>query len=77
MPKILVVDDSETVRAILSNALEEDGYDVSVAASGLEALAQVQVSPPDVILLDVEMPGMMVSMSSSRSKQMKRRKAFR
>ena len=58
MPKILVVDDSATVRAMLSDALEDDGYDVSVAASGPEALAQVAESCPDVMLLDAEMPGM-------------------
>ena len=57
-PKILVVDDSETVRTILCDALEDDGYDVSAAASGREALAAVRDSRPDVMLLDVEMPGM-------------------
>ncbi|MEA1951776.1 MAG: response regulator, partial [Planctomycetota bacterium] len=56
--KILVVDESATVRAILCDALEDDGYDVSVAASGEDALARVAASCPDVMLLDVEMPGM-------------------
>ncbi|NQU20956.1 MAG: response regulator [Candidatus Nealsonbacteria bacterium] len=55
---ILVVDDSATVRALLCRALEDDGYDVSVAASGEDALDQIAASPPDVMLLDVEMPGM-------------------
>ena len=58
MARILVVDDSATVRAILSDALGDDGHDVSVAESGLEALALIQTFCPDVVLLDVEMPGM-------------------
>jgi len=58
MPRILVVDNSATVRAMLRDALEDEGHDVLVASSGPEALAQVQASCPDVMLLDVEMPGM-------------------
>ncbi len=56
VPKILVVDDSETDRTVLRHALEDDGYDVSVAASGEEALAKIRVSCPDVVLLESEMP---------------------
>ena len=58
MPRILVADNSATVRAMLSDALEDDGHDVSVAVSGPEVLALVQASSPDIMLLDVEIPGM-------------------
>ena len=57
MPRILVVDNSATVRAMLRDALEDDGYDVSVAASSDDALAQVAALCPDVVLVDIEMPG--------------------
>lgn len=50
-PRILVVDDSATVRAMLCDALEDDGYDVSAAGSGKDALAQVAALCPDVVLL--------------------------
>ncbi len=52
-PNILVVDDSATIRTLLCVALEDDGYDVSVAASGEDALDQIAESLPDVMLLDV------------------------
>ena len=56
--RVLVVDDSADVRATLCVALEDDGYDVSVATSGEEALIQAAASCPDVVLLDSEMPEM-------------------
>jgi signal transduction histidine kinase len=57
-PRVLVADDTPPVCAILRYALEGDGYDVSVAYSGEDALAQIAASCPDVLLLDMEMPGM-------------------
>jgi len=57
-PRILVVDDSATVRAMLCDALEDDGYDVSAACNGRDTLAQVAASCPDVVLLDIGMPEM-------------------
>jgi PAS domain S-box-containing protein len=56
--KILIVDDSEESREVLSEILIADGYDVRPADSGELALAAVTVSPPEVILLDMRMPGM-------------------
>lgn len=53
----MVVDDTEINVDILEGALE-DKYDVITATSGAEALAQVIETPPDIILLDVIMPGM-------------------
>ncbi len=58
MSRILVVDESAAIRASLRDILEEDGYDVSLAANGQDAMAQAAVSRPDVALLDIEMPEM-------------------
>ncbi len=55
---ILIVDDSEDNRNLLSLMLREDGYDIVEAVNGEDALAKVHENPPDLILLDVMMPGM-------------------
>ena len=55
---ILVVDDFEDNIAILGNLLSLDGYNIRSAKSGEAALEQVQASRPDLILLDILMPGM-------------------
>ena len=55
--KILVVDDSALVAEAVKAKLEASNYDVSVAYSGEEALEKVQSSPPDLMILDVYMPG--------------------
>ena len=57
-PRVLVVDDEEVNRALLRDPLEARGYQVSEAENGLQALHLVVQEPPDVILLDVMMPGM-------------------
>lgn len=54
---ILVVDDEERHRRLLRDMLEADGYRVEVAKDGKTALERVKEAPPDVILLDVMMPG--------------------
>jgi diguanylate cyclase (GGDEF)-like protein len=54
---ILVADDSLLIRAIVRNGLEEEGYQVVEAADGLSALERCRKRAPDVVLLDVEMPG--------------------
>jgi two-component system nitrogen regulation response regulator NtrX len=56
-PKILVVDDEKSILHSLRGALEDEDYQVSLAASGEEALAEVQRDLPDLILLDIWMPG--------------------
>ena len=56
--KILVVDDVERNVRLLADILRVKGYDVITAASGLEALSQVEQERPDLVLLDVMMPGM-------------------
>jgi twitching motility two-component system response regulator PilH len=54
---ILVVDDSATDRQFLTDLLSKHGYKVSSAASAEEALAKVKQARPDLVLMDVVMPG--------------------
>jgi putative two-component system response regulator len=54
---VLVVDDEEGARALLRRLLVADGYDVNVAADGSAALTSIAATPPDVVLLDVNMAG--------------------
>jgi adenylate cyclase len=55
-PRILVVDDNETNRDIITTRLETHGYETLQAADGEEALAAVKQHRPDLVLLDVMMP---------------------
>jgi DNA-binding response OmpR family regulator len=56
--RVLVVDDDPDIRESLTEALEREGYDVTAAADGDEALSQLLSSsaPPDLIVLDLVMP---------------------
>ena len=54
---ILVVEDEEDIRALLKYNLEKEGYQVSGAATGEEALQAVRSHRPDLILLDLMLPG--------------------
>ncbi|MEQ8633838.1 response regulator [Gimesia maris] len=56
LSKILIVDDSDVVRSILSQALQQDGYELHTAADGEEGRQKVHTLKPDLVLLDVEMP---------------------
>ncbi|MDR3088037.1 MAG: response regulator [Azoarcus sp.] len=56
--KILVVDDSPTERLALSETLTRNGYDVVTAESGEDAIDKSRNELPDLILMDVVMPGM-------------------
>jgi len=58
MKRILVVDDEIHICELYKSELEDEGYAVTVANSGAEALAAVEGNPPDLIVLDVQMPGM-------------------
>ena len=55
--KILIVDDTPTNLEILSNTLIDAKYQVAVALNGESAIAQIKYKPPQLILLDVMMPG--------------------
>lgn len=56
--RVLVVDDDPTIRQFIQMALEGDGYEVTTAEHGREALDSVRTAPPGVILLDLRMPVM-------------------
>ena len=57
MVRILLVDDSQSVRAVLAERLTERGYDVTLAEGGVAAAEQALASPPDVVVTDLWMPG--------------------
>src|SRR5436190_607551 len=57
-PAVLLVDDDARILRMLERTLAAEGYDVSVAADGGAALVQVERSLPDLIVLDVKMPGL-------------------
>jgi chemosensory pili system protein ChpA (sensor histidine kinase/response regulator) len=57
-PMVLVVDDSLTVRRVTQRLLAREGFRVSVAKDGLDALEQLEVERPAVMLTDIEMPRM-------------------
>lgn len=56
--RILVVDDSPDNCFLIQSILEEEGYEITIAESGKAALAEVEASPPDLVLLDIMMPDM-------------------
>ncbi|MBT9466957.1 Hpt domain-containing protein [Hydrogenophaga sp.] len=58
VPLILVVDDSITVRRVTQRLLQREGYRVTLAADGLQALEKLQAERPTVVLSDIEMPRM-------------------
>jgi CheY-like chemotaxis protein len=58
MKKILLVDDSELIRQVYTDKLEEAGYAVETAVNGEEGLAKMRVFQPELVLLDMFMPKM-------------------
>lgn len=57
LTKVMVVDDEEDVREIVSLILEKEGFEVAVASSGEDCLQSLNEENPDLVLLDVMMPG--------------------
>jgi len=57
MRRVLVVDDEPHIRTVLRGYLQADGFEVAEAADGAAALAGMREHPPDLVLLDVMMPG--------------------
>lgn len=53
---ILVVDDEESLRTVLSSELVSEGYDVGTAADGDDAITELQKKSYDLLLLDIKMP---------------------
>ncbi|WP_312889027.1 response regulator [Desertibacillus haloalkaliphilus] len=58
MEKILVVDDQYGIRVLLNEILQKDGYQLYQAANGVQALTIVEEEEPDLVLLDMKIPGM-------------------
>ncbi len=58
LPKLLVVDDSLSARKSLVILLKDSGYEVITAIDGRDALAQIELTPPDLVITDMEMPRM-------------------
>jgi CheY-like chemotaxis protein len=56
LPKVLVVDDDPAILEICSDLLQTEGYAVMVATNGQQALEQIRMDPPHVILMDIMMP---------------------
>ncbi len=57
MGKILIIDDDKDMQLILSETLKTEGYETIVAGNGKEALKKVTSNSPELILLDVKLPG--------------------
>jgi twitching motility two-component system response regulator PilG len=54
--KIMVIDDSKTIRRTAETLLQREGYDVVTAVDGFEALAKIADTHPDIIFVDIMMP---------------------
>jgi DNA-binding response OmpR family regulator len=55
---VMIVDDESTMVSILQRHISNAGYDYTVAANGQEALEKISADPPDMVLLDLMMPGL-------------------
>ena len=55
--KILIVDDEKNIRLLLNEELSDEGYDVITAENGAIALQKISEEKPDLITLDIKMPG--------------------
>ena len=58
--KILIVDDEKPIREVLSASLKDEGYEVESAANGEEGLLKMQAFSPQIVFLDIWMPGMSI-----------------
>ena len=54
---MLLVDDEESILLLYSEEIEEEGFAVEVAHNGDQALEVFKASPPDLVILDINMPG--------------------
>ncbi len=56
--KVLIADDEVSIRRLYERELKKEGYEVLTAENGQEAIQQVQSHKPDLVILDIRMPGM-------------------
>ena len=56
--KILLIDDSSVNNLLLQNILEDEGFEVQTAFSGIEGLGKIDIDKPDLVVLDIMMPRM-------------------
>jgi len=56
--KVLIVDDQFGIRTLLNEVLQKEGYEIFQAANGLQALHIIKKHSPDLVLLDMKIPGM-------------------
>ncbi len=56
--RILLVDDEESIQLLYREEFEDEGYIVDSAYNGAEALTKFRQNPPDLVVLDINMPGM-------------------
>lgn len=54
--KVMVIDDSKTIRRTAETLLQREGYDVVTAVDGFEALSKIAETRPDIIFIDIMMP---------------------
>jgi len=58
MRKILVIEDEKNLRVLYQQDLERDGFDVVTAANAVDGLALVETARPDLVVMDIRLPGM-------------------
>jgi len=56
-PKVLIVDDSANIRKLVTVVLRKEGYEFIEAKNGIEALEKVKLESPDLVILDIIIPG--------------------
>ena len=56
--RVLIVDDEKNIVSSLQEILNDEGYEIVTAEDGLDALEMIQSEPPDLVLLDIWIPGM-------------------
>ena len=57
-PKVLIIDDSPTIRRIVQRVFEREGFEVSFASEGSEGVRLALMNPPNIIILDIMMEGL-------------------
>jgi DNA-binding response OmpR family regulator len=72
MKRILIVDDEENIRFLYKEELEDEGFVVELAQNGEEALEKLPLFKPDIITLDIKMPGIGGIETLKRIREMER-----